>query len=151
MTEIELDDLMPEEKEITNINETKRYTHLASYPKQCPFCASTFILSDSDRVWYCYQCGAHELRQAPHIPVTDREKNEGKMYRKGDTRRPLHEFTCQYPNCDEKFLARKNGKNTQRYCDYHRPMVLADGRTRAGIAKRRLAYQANNKEVALNV
>jgi ribosomal protein L37AE/L43A len=150
-TQNEIQDELIEEAEVKpeiSINERKIF-HLGYIPKSCPYCESSIIRWDLDRKWYCNQCQAHESRIAPHIPVTDREKNEGKMYRKGDTRRPLHEFTCQYPNCDEKFLARKNGKNTQRYCDYHRPMVLADGRTRAGIAKRRLAYQS--QEEIINV
>ena len=151
MTEIELDDLIPEEKTITNINESKRYTHLAKFPKQCPFCGSSFILSDTDRVWYCYQCGAHESRIAPHIPVTDREKNEGKMYRRQKSERKKHEFVCQFPGCDTKFEAFKAGKCTKKYCDYHTNIAIGNAHTAAGRAKRRLAYQTNNKEVALNV
>jgi ribosomal protein L37AE/L43A len=140
---IELDEIIPEQEEvaITNINETKRYTHLASYPKQCPFCASSFILSDADRVWYCYQCGAHELRQTPHKPVTEQELREGKLYAERGKRRPLHEFTCEYPGCDEKFMTRKNGKNTRRYCERHKTEVIGMAHTRAGIAKRRLAHE----------
>lgn len=152
MTEIQLDDLVPDEKTITNINESKRYTHLAKFPARCPFCASTFILSDNDRVWYCYQCGAHELRQAPHVPVTEQEILEGQMYRRHNSKRdrPLHEFTCQYPGCGEKYQAHKAGKCTRKYCDAHTAMAIGNAHTRAGMAKRRLAHQTNNKEVALN-
>lgn len=61
MTDITLDDILDTIEPIQPANH-KQYT-LGKSPTICPYCASGYVLSDKDRLWYCASCGAHEIRQ----------------------------------------------------------------------------------------
>lgn len=131
-----------------NINEIKSSFTIADFANDiCPYCHNRgTIRSDYDRPRYCHTCGAKAKRIVNEKPVTEQEMLEGQMYRRHNSKRdrPLHEFTCQYPGCGEKYQAHKAGKCTRKYCDAHTAIAIGNAHTRAGMAKRRLAHEANS-------
>lgn len=144
MTEIELDEIIPEAEPIdTSINERKRRFTVSDFASgHCPVCGNEDIRSDMDRARYCYLCQVYAPRRINTLPPTEQELNEGKSYHT----RPLHEYTCQYPGCDDTFMSRRNGKNTRKYCKYHSGLKQAEGRARMGRLKRRFEYEANSPQ-----